>query len=330
LLSGEALHLDVKRMEIAYHEHNKRELEMTAHVSLRRLDPLALLTLKATGACQVTIPEWYYDLHGAGQYMRRIKSVSLSIPCVTGPYTGVNCTLSLINSTLRKSSALRDDQYMRAEGTDDRFIDYYGAVQTIVTSHGNNDSGLFETNLRDERLLPFEGAGAESTWKLSLPTPYRQFDYNTISDIILHVKYTARSGGERLEGKANQCLKEILATADASNLLLLFSLPHDFPTEWQQFTSGTQADPVSITIRPDYFPYLTQGRTLEISDIRGYAINDQLVEPVPFNADLKALTDQLADNKAAILRLSFAPPSDPQMPIFLIVRYTLGSERDYT
>ena len=39
LLSGEALYLDVKRMEMAYHENNKREFELTRHVSLRQLDP---------------------------------------------------------------------------------------------------------------------------------------------------------------------------------------------------------------------------------------------------------------------------------------------------
>jgi Tc toxin complex TcA C-terminal TcB-binding domain len=84
LLSGEALYLDVKRMEMAYHENNKREYELTKHISLRQLNPLALLSLKATGACEVTVPEWVFDLDGPGHYMRRIKNVSLSIPSVTG------------------------------------------------------------------------------------------------------------------------------------------------------------------------------------------------------------------------------------------------------
>src|SRR5438034_1094028 len=57
LLSGEALYLDVKRMEMAYYDFNKRELELTRHVSLRQLDPVALLTLKSAGACTVSIPE---------------------------------------------------------------------------------------------------------------------------------------------------------------------------------------------------------------------------------------------------------------------------------
>jgi len=94
LLSGEALYLDVKRMEMAYHDNNKRELELTKHVSLRQLDPVALLMLRATGTCEVTVPEWLYDLDAPGHYMRRIKSVALSIPSVSGPYTSVNCTLT--------------------------------------------------------------------------------------------------------------------------------------------------------------------------------------------------------------------------------------------
>jgi hypothetical protein len=184
LLSGEALQLDVKRMEMAYHDTNKRELELTRHVSLRQLNPLALLTLKSIGSCTVTIPEWLYDRDCPGHYMRRIKNVALSIPSVVGPYTSLNCTLSLLRSSLRKSPIAGDD-YARQGSEDDRFVDYTGAVQSIVTSGASNDSGLFETNLRDERFLPFEGAGAESTWKLDLPKPqdYAAFDYATISDV---------------------------------------------------------------------------------------------------------------------------------------------------
>ena len=43
LLAGEKLYLDIKRMEIAYHEQNQREYEMTKHVSVLQVDPLALL-----------------------------------------------------------------------------------------------------------------------------------------------------------------------------------------------------------------------------------------------------------------------------------------------
>ena len=87
LLAGEALHLDLKRMDLDYHNYNLRELELTRHVSLRQLDPIALLSLKITGSCTVTIPEWLYDRDCPGHYMRRIKTAGVSVPCVVGPYT---------------------------------------------------------------------------------------------------------------------------------------------------------------------------------------------------------------------------------------------------
>jgi hypothetical protein len=43
LLAGDKLYLDVKRMEMAYHELNQREFELTKHVSLLQVDPLALI-----------------------------------------------------------------------------------------------------------------------------------------------------------------------------------------------------------------------------------------------------------------------------------------------
>ena len=169
-------------------------------MSLRQLNPVALLTLKATGTCQVTIPEWLYDFDCPGHYMRRIKSVALSIPSVVGPYISVNCTLSLLRSSPRKSPLSRDGEYARQGSGDDRFVDYIGSVQSIVTSGASNDSGLFETNLRDERFLPFEGVGAESTWKLDLPKDSPALDYATISDVILHIRYIARQGVDPPKG----------------------------------------------------------------------------------------------------------------------------------
>jgi len=266
LLSGETLYLDVKRMEMAYHDNNKRELELAKHVSLRQLNPLALLALKASGSCQVTIPEWLYDLHCPGHYMRRIKSVALSIPSVVGPYTSVNCTLSLLRSSVRKSSVGED--YARQGSEDDRFIDYIGAVQSVVTSTAQSDSGMFETNLRDERFLPFEGAGAESTWKLDLPKDYPAFDYTTISDVILHIRHTARQGVTPENVKT--ALAELFQQANQAGLALLFSLRHDFPSEWSAFVRSKPNADFSATIRKEYFPYFTQSRTINLVGLELY------------------------------------------------------------
>src|SRR5262249_25998408 len=183
LLAGEKLYLDIKRMERGYHDLNQREYELTRHVSLLQVNPLALLKLRATGRCTVVLPEELFDMDGPGHYFRRIKSVAVSIPCVVGPYSSVNCTLTLLKSSIRKSPLLRDGSYVRESAEDDRFSDHFGSLQAIVTSTGQNDSGLFETNLRDERYLPFEGSGCVSEWQLELPADPskhdpRQFDYD--------------------------------------------------------------------------------------------------------------------------------------------------------
>ena len=108
LLAGEKLYLDLKRMETTFHELNQREYELTKHVSLLQLNPLALLQLRTTGQCTVLIPEEFFDMDGSGHYFRHIKSVALSIPCVNGPYTSVNCTLRFTKSSIRKEVGVGD------------------------------------------------------------------------------------------------------------------------------------------------------------------------------------------------------------------------------
>lgn len=51
LLAGEKLQYDLRRLETAYLELGRRELELTKHVSLVRLDPRALVLLRETGRC---------------------------------------------------------------------------------------------------------------------------------------------------------------------------------------------------------------------------------------------------------------------------------------
>ena len=209
LLSGEKLQFDLRRLENAYLDQNKREYEIVKHISLILLDPLALIKLRSSGTCDFEIPEVLYDLDFAGQYFRRIKSVSISLPCIAGPYTSVSANLSLVSSRYRKNTDTANG-YTEDTANDDRFNYNIGSIQSIATSNAQNDSGIFELNFRDERYLPFEGTGAISSWHLEVPTAVAQFDYNTISDVIIHVKYTAREGGSELK----RCCKRIVKRPD--------------------------------------------------------------------------------------------------------------------
>jgi hypothetical protein len=314
-------------MEVAYHDHNKREYEITKHVSVRQLYPVALLILKVTGACEVTLPEWLFDLDAPGHYMRRIKNVSLSIPAVAGPYTSVNCTLSLLKSTLRQSSLLRDDEYPRAVGEEDpRFVDYYGTVQSVVTSNAQNDSGMFETNLREERFLPFEGAGAVSSWRLELPAEFRQFDYNSISDVIFHVRYTARSGGGVLRQKATEHLRGLVEMATTSELAQCFSLRHDFPSEWHRFVSGDEN--FRATVRKEYFPYFVQGEEIAISKVEMYAIQDSRVSSATVSdldvANMTTLLNSTNHRCEVSLPAGDVLARDQGAHVFLVFRYSIA------
>jgi hypothetical protein len=182
--------------------------------------------------------------------MRRIKSVSVTIPCVTGPYAGVHCTLTLLSSSVRKDAGGQD---YKKSGDDPRFIDDYSSIQSIVTSGAQADAGMFDSNFREERYLPFEGAGAISTWRLELPSDIRQFDYDTISDVILHVRYTAREGGAGLKQSAALSARGLIAQVAP---VRLFSVRHEFPNDWARFKSGQD---LSIEIKPEHYPFWARG-----------------------------------------------------------------------
>jgi hypothetical protein len=278
LLAGERLHQDIKRMETSYLDLNKREYELSKTVSLAMVAPLALLQLKETGQASVDLPEILFDLDYPGHFMRRLKSVALTIPCVTGPYMGVNCTLTLVSSHYRRDNTLPGtDKYARQGDNDPRFVDRIAIDQSITTSHGQNDSGLFEPNLHDERYLPFEGAGADSRWQLTLDKDSNRFDFNTISDVLFHIKYTARDGGLARNGGTDftkaaktEIARRLAAAADTPQVRL-FSAKHDFSDEWYRFLTPPEDESVltlAVDLR-DRFPSPV-GRTTALSRVDLY------------------------------------------------------------
>lgn len=267
LLAGERLHLALLQMDAAYVDQNIREYEISRDISILLNAPLALISLKETGVCEIMLPETFFDADYPGHYMRRTKSVGLTIPSVVGPYTSVNCTLTLLTNKTRVSSAVGEQYSEDLENGDDRFVNNFAAVQSIATSHGMNDAGLFEINFRDERYLPFEGAGVISRWRLEMPKDNNAFDFETISDVIFHLKYTAREGGEPLR----QAARQALATGPQNDLVRFFSLRHEFPDAWYRFlnlgaASGT-GQSMTLDLSRVRFPYQFRGKTISINKV---------------------------------------------------------------
>lgn len=317
LLAGEKLYLDIKRMEMAYHDLNQREYEVTKHMSLLQVSPLDLLKLRTTGHCTVFLPEELFDLDCPGHYFRRIKSVAVSIPCVVGSYTSINCTLTLLKSGIRKNSLLTDGKYARDGSEDNRFSDHFGSLQSIVTSSGQNDSGLFETNLHDERYLPFENSGVISEWQLELPNEVRQFDYDTISDVILHFRYTSREGGGLLRKGAIANLENQIDAAQTVGSVRLFSLRHEFPAEWSKFKSvkigGAITDAeLTLDLREEHFPYWSKGRLEAIRQISFYTKNSTgIIAQNPSSIEVEVITHKPDDT---ITKEILAAPASIVLP----------------
>jgi hypothetical protein len=276
LLAGDRLHLQLKQLERAYQDQHRREFELTKHVSLLHHAPLALIALKETGRCEFDLPELLYDMDHPGHYMRRLKMVSVTIPAVVGPYTSVNATLTLLTSETRISSALKGDKYERdLESDDPRFVDDFAAIQSIATSSGQNDSGMFELSFRDDRYLHFEGAGAASRWRIDLDPDCNGFPLEDLTDVVLQLKYTARPGGERLRAKAKERLKKLVADQDNVPLARLFSLKHEFPSEWYRFRTVAEAngDHVqTIGISRDRFPILFRRSAITIGKLDVFGV----------------------------------------------------------
>lgn len=267
---------DLSHMEKAYLDEHIREYELTRHFSLRLQFPMAFLQLKTTGRCEIDIPEWMFDLDFPGQYKRRIRNVSLTIPCIVGPYTGVHCRLTLLSSMTRIDPRLMPppnhcccDHRQRNEYEtcphDPRFVRLYAATEAITTSSGQNDSGMFELNFRDERYLPFEYLGAISRWRIELPPENNQFDFDTLTDVILHLNYTAREGGEALRRAANEVAQHHLPGSGVR----YFDIRHEFPDAWHRFQGCFHHEEapkhLGIRISRDMFPFIPGHKDLWIN-----------------------------------------------------------------
>lgn len=264
LLAGERLAQDLRRMDAAYLAQNKRDLELVKSVSLGALAPDQLLRLRHVGVAEFSLSEELFDRDFPSHYLRRVSSVSVSLHCSTGPYDGVNARLTLNNSEVRATAATPTPP---TTGLERRL----GVTSVIAVSHGQGDGGVFELNLRDERLLPFEGAGAHfnlsgdppafpelgpseagaQQWSFVLEGA-NEFPLDSIDDLVLQLRYTARHGRTPLTGVTRPRLR-------------LFRLRTEFPDAWETYMNDVDDE----IVVPSLWPLLAKGRGEAYGNITG-------------------------------------------------------------
>lgn len=92
-----------------------------------------------------------------------------------------------------------------------------------------------------------------------MPGEYPQFDYSTISDVVLSIRYTARDGGDSLREAATDSIATLMQVPQPPETTplrfpVLLSCRSEFPTEWARADMGTHT-PLVIPITRNLLPY---------------------------------------------------------------------------
>jgi len=196
LLAGERLGADLLELNVTGTLVQTHEREVTQNIPLSFVAPAALVSLRRSGSCSFSIPRWWLQRFDPTLTNRRLKTLSVSVPGVAGPYVGMNATLA-----------------------------YQGALRTrsaISLSTGLNDYGVDPASGID-KYLPFEGLNLEAAvtrWTFGFPQDpadatrvVTEVDYSKIADVILHLQYTADAGAPALDGPP-----ELLAFIDVAQM----------------------------------------------------------------------------------------------------------------
>lgn len=299
LFAAEKLLADLQRLERQFLARNKRKFEIPHGFSMAQLAPEKLAELRLTGECSFSIPEWFFDLTYPGQYRRRIKAVRISMPCITGPYTNVGAVLRLTGSKIRLAAPANQTDPLASPTTVP-----LGHAVSIATSNAQLDAGVFEFGFRDERYMPFEGAGAISDWTLTLPKTLRVFDYDTISDVILHLSYTADYNEElaRRWDVAAQLVALLSANVDGKvPLERRFSLRDEFPDVFRRLVSSPVGTETAFTLDEQRFALFLAGHKLEaraasiaiitrLKDLAGATVSLAAKPVAPAEAEFASVT----------------------------------------
>jgi hypothetical protein len=243
----------------------------------------------------------------------------------------VNCTLTLSSSKVRVDNSAAD---IRDYVADSHFLANFSAAESIATSSAQNDSGLFVVNFNDERYLPFEGAGAISTWQLSMPQDNNAFDFDTITDVIFNLRYTARDGGPTLRAIASAAAvlppgsqvggasSSQTSSPQQQTLTRLFSLRHEFPTDWNTFlyppdqTAPDQT--MTINITQDRFPFQYRGKRIQIYQVALFLKFRDMYDPNTFAADGTPLGEYVKGSAALTVDVAPAGTPPPGTPVQLV------------
>lgn len=93
-----------------------------------------------------------------------------------------------------------------------------------------------------------------------MPNTIRQFDYNSINDVIMHINYTAEDAGNRVAVET-ALVENINKLVEGEILASMFSLKAQYPEAWAKV--GTEE--VTIEIKKSQLPFYLQGQSIDVT-----------------------------------------------------------------
>ena len=249
-------------MELAYHELNRREYELTKHVSLRQVDPRALIELRddrtvhggpARGAVRPRRPGPLLPAAavGGGQHPVRRRAVRQR-QLHADPAEQLDP-----HQPLASARRLRP----RRRGHRPASATTTAACSPSSPAPATTTAGCSRPTCADERYLPFEGSGAVSQWRLELPDRRAavrlRHDLRRRAAPALHGARGWAGAARGGDGGAEARRSTAAATVGSTRLL---SVRHEFPTEWARFATATvdgdEPDaPLTLTLREEHYPF---------------------------------------------------------------------------
>lgn len=219
LLAAEQLLTDINRLDQHRLTTEKRRKELTKVISLASVAPVEFQRLRNTGWMTfATLLDWF-DRDFPGHYLRLIKTVSLTAVGLIPAGEAIHATFS--NNGL--SQVMVGPPYSTPKTIQRQ-------PESIASTAASNGSGLFELRLDDPMLLPFEGTGVQALWTLEMPKGANHFDYSTLVDVLLTIRYTALDD----PGYRSKVLKQLQSTDGQIHVqgISSVSLRTSFPDAW--------------------------------------------------------------------------------------------------
>jgi hypothetical protein len=186
LLGADSLMADIQSFtsDQIFSNRGKKQLVKTSLSLAGRNGYLFETQLRTTGSMSFETTLADFDMAFPGSYQSRIKSVSVSVQGLVPP-TGISGALTNGGiSTYRLPSDIATDSVfskIRLQNSETLVLsDYSPSVDGVIDSTDSDMPGIFE------------GAGVASSWNLSLPLELNDFDFSTLTDVVVTILFEAR------------------------------------------------------------------------------------------------------------------------------------------